>query len=82
MLEDFTVAAAHDALQPSSNLTLAQIVVWRTRNPFHPKPEQLIVLIGPRIPSQLAEDLINAASSTGRCNTIQCVDSTMLPREK
>jgi len=25
---------------------------------------------------------INAASSTGRCNTIQCVDSTMLPREK
>ena len=55
MLEDFTVAAAHDALQPSSNLTLAQIVVWRTRNPFHPKPEQLIVLIGPRIPSQLVD---------------------------
>ena len=24
---------------------------------------------------------INAASSNGRCNTIQCVDSTMLPRE-
>jgi len=37
MLEDFTVAAAHDALQPSSNLTLAQIVVWQTRNPFPPK---------------------------------------------
>jgi hypothetical protein len=25
--------------------------------------------------------LINAASSTGRCNTSQCVDSTMLARE-
>jgi hypothetical protein len=25
--------------------------------------------------------LINAASSTGGCNTIQCIDSTMLPRE-
>jgi len=25
---------------------------------------------------------ISAASSTGRCNTIQCVDSAMLPREK
>jgi len=25
--------------------------------------------------------LINAASSTGRCNTIQCIDSTMLARE-
>jgi hypothetical protein len=25
---------------------------------------------------------INAASSTGRCNTTQCFDSTMLPREK
>jgi len=25
--------------------------------------------------------LINAASSTGGCNTIQCVDSTMLARE-
>ena len=24
--------------------------------------------------------LINAASSTGRCHTIKCVDSTMLPR--
>jgi len=24
---------------------------------------------------------VSAASSTGRCNTIQCVDSTMLPRE-
>jgi len=23
----------------------------------------------------------NRAGSTGRCNTIQCVDSTMLPRE-
>ncbi len=26
--------------------------------------------------------LIRRASSTGRCNTIQCVDSTMLPQEK
>src|SRR5271168_1335615 len=25
--------------------------------------------------------LISRASSTGRCNTIQCVDSAMLPRE-
>jgi hypothetical protein len=25
--------------------------------------------------------LINAASSTGQCNTIQCVDSTMLAQE-
>ena len=25
---------------------------------------------------------VNAASSTGRCNTIQCIDSTMLLREK
>src|SRR5271156_3287719 len=25
--------------------------------------------------------LINAASSTGRCNTIQCIDSAMLPRD-
>jgi hypothetical protein len=25
--------------------------------------------------------LINAASSTGRCNTFQCIHSTMLPRE-
>jgi hypothetical protein len=24
---------------------------------------------------------MNAASSTDRCNTIQCIDSTMLPRE-
>src|SRR6266481_168642 len=63
MLEDFTVAAAHDALQPSSNPTVAQIVVWRSRNPFHPKPEQLIVLIGPRIPSQLSRILLNAVTN-------------------
>jgi hypothetical protein len=25
---------------------------------------------------------VSAASSTGQCNTIQCVDSTILPREK
>ena len=25
--------------------------------------------------------LVRHASSTGRCNTIQCIDSTMLPRE-
>jgi hypothetical protein len=25
--------------------------------------------------------LVNAASSTGRCNTIQCIDSTTLARE-
>ena len=30
---------------------------------------------------QSPPDLI-LASSTGRCNTIQCVDSTMLPQEK
>jgi len=46
MLGDFTLAAEHDALVRP---TLAQIVVWRLRNPFHPKPEQLTVLIGPRI---------------------------------
>jgi len=28
-----------------------------------------------------AKLLISRASSTGRCNTIQCVDSTVLPRE-
>src|SRR6202035_2522266 len=26
--------------------------------------------------------LVSTAASDGRCNTIQCVDSTMLPREK
>ena len=76
MLEDFTVAAAHDALQPSSNLTLAQIVVWRTRNPFHPKPEQLIVLIGPRIPSQLAEALINAQTGQVDFSSFRLCDYT------
>jgi len=25
--------------------------------------------------------VVNAASSTGRSNTIQCIDSTILPRE-
>jgi hypothetical protein len=30
----------------------------------------------------IATSSVTAASSTGRCNTIQCVDSTMLPREK
>ena len=25
---------------------------------------------------------VTAASSTGRCNTFQCIDSTMLPQEK
>jgi hypothetical protein len=30
---------------------------------------------------KLGYRLINAASSTGRCNTIQCVDSTILPLE-
>jgi hypothetical protein len=28
-----------------------------------------------------AQCLINAASSTGRCNTIQCLDSAVLPRK-
>jgi hypothetical protein len=60
MLEDFTLAAAQDVGQASSNPTLAQIVVWQSRNSFQPKPEQLIVLIGPRIPSQLSGVLINA----------------------
>ena len=30
---------------------------------------------------QVAQLLINVASSTGRCNTLQRVDSIMLPRE-
>ena len=34
MLEDFTLATEHDApVSPSSNLTLAQIMVWQLRNP-------------------------------------------------
>jgi len=33
-------------------------------------------------PGSNPQVLINAVGSAGRCNTIQCVDSTMLPREK
>src|SRR4029077_7575413 len=37
----------------------------------------------PKSPGRQTDQcLINTASSTGRCNTIRCVDSTMLPREK
>jgi hypothetical protein len=32
--------------------------------------------------SRTHSNLKIGASSTGRCNTIQCVDSTMPPREK
>jgi len=36
MLEDFTLAAEHDApVSPSSSLTLAQIMVWQLRNPSY-----------------------------------------------
>ena len=63
MLEDSILAAADDALvNLPATPTVAQIVVWRPRNPFHPKPKQLIVLIGPRIPSQSSRVLINPLS--------------------
>src|ERR1700720_1925032 len=40
-------------------------------------------LLGSREPTLVMKSCpVSAASSTGRCNTIQCVDSTMLPRDK
>jgi hypothetical protein len=33
------------------------------------------------VPGDQRQFPISAASSTGRCNIIQCIDSTMLPRE-
>ena len=65
MLEDFTVAAAHDALQPSSNLTLAQIVVWQTRNPFPPKTRTINCSDWSSHSFAVSRGLINAV--TGKC---------------
>jgi hypothetical protein len=51
-------------------------VVWKRRLPADHRRVQ-------KIPQRLRRNQcpINAASSTGRCNTIQCIDSTMLPWE-
>ena len=66
MLEDLSPLQQSPMLRSAfQQPTLAQIVVWQLRNPLHPKPEQLFVLIGSRIHSQLCRLLINAASHVG-----------------
>jgi hypothetical protein len=63
--------------QPSSN-HISPNRGMAVEKSFQPKPEQLIVLIGARIPSQLNRVLINAligkvnSPSFGSCDIVHC----------